>query len=103
MVYPAFLGALATARTVVTDSGGVIEGAANLGTPCAIARDKTERPESCEAGAAMLGGRTADTVATALEWAIHANIQPTPVYGDGNASRRILQVLQNARLGPPSR
>lgn len=43
--YVAFLPILAKARYVVTDSGGLQEESAHLGIPCAVHRNRTERPD----------------------------------------------------------
>ncbi len=94
--YRAFVERLAGARAVLTDSGGVVEEAATLGVPCAIARDHTERPEAIDAGCAKLAGRSADSVATALAWALSATIAPSTCFGDGHASERIADCLENA-------
>ena len=96
MEYKAFLGTLATSRAVLTDSGGVVEEAATLGVPCAIARDRTERQDAIHAGLALLAGRTSDSVATAIDWALHTTVSPSNTFGDGHAASRIADVLQNA-------
>ena len=96
MEYKAFLGTLATSRAVLTDSGGVVEEAATLGVPCAIARDRTERQDAIHAGLALLAGRTSDSVATAIDWALHTPVSPSNTFGDGHAASRIADVLQNA-------
>ena len=46
----------ATARLVVTDSGGLQEEACVLRTPCVVVRTHTDRPEALEAGSALLAG-----------------------------------------------
>ena len=43
--YVAFLPILARATFVVTDSGGLQEETAHMGIPCAVHRNKTERPD----------------------------------------------------------
>lgn len=48
--YLDFLGLMARARLVATDSGGVQEEAAALGLPCLTLRPSTERPVTIEAG-----------------------------------------------------
>ncbi len=96
LAYRQFVERLAGARAVLTDSGGVVEEAATLGVPCAIARDRTERPEAINVGSAKLAGRTADSVATALEWALGTTVCPSDTFGDGHASEKIAETLENA-------
>lgn len=89
----AFLEALCSARIVVTDSGGVQEEAAILGTPCVCVRDSTERPETIEAGVGVLAGTQTAGILRAVqmienEWERFA--RPVPhLYGDGHASDKI--------------
>ena len=88
-----FLARLAAARIVVTDSGGVQEEAAILGTPCVCVRDHTERPETLLEGVGLLAGCNADAIAAAVaeierSWTTFA--RPVPhIYGDGTAGERI--------------
>jgi UDP-N-acetylglucosamine 2-epimerase (non-hydrolysing) len=90
-----FVKALANARAVVTDSGGVQEEAAALGVPAVVARDHTDRPESVEAGLAILAGRQCAGVATAISTALSnmQHIEPSTCFGDGKASSRIADHL----------
>ncbi len=53
------------ARAVITDSGGLQEEAAALGTPLMIARQETEWAYLVEAGAAVLVGNTQETLMNA--------------------------------------
>jgi UDP-N-acetylglucosamine 2-epimerase (non-hydrolysing) len=90
-----FLTRLASARLVVTDSGGVQEEAAILGTPGVIVRDHTERIETIEAGLGLLAStQTASIVGAANEifaaWSRFARPMPE-LYGDGHASDKIVQ------------
>lgn len=55
-----FLRLEQTARLVVSDSGTVQEECLLLGTPCAVARRSTERPETLWAGASTLEGHEGD-------------------------------------------
>jgi UDP-N-acetylglucosamine 2-epimerase (non-hydrolysing) len=88
-----FLDKLARARLVITDSGGVQEEAASLGTPCVCVRNHTERPETVEAGVSLMSGlETADIVDAAGEilrdWDHYARAVPH-LYGDGHAGEKI--------------
>lgn len=101
-----FLAKLVAARIVVTDSGGVQEEAAILGTPCVCVRDNTERPETLLEGVGILAGSAAPAIVAAVQqiednWAAFA--RPVPhIYGTGNAGERIaaaceLLIAENAR------
>lgn len=89
----AFLGKLASARLVVTDSGGVQEEAAILGTPCVCVRESTERPETIDAGVGLLAGTQTAGILAAVgmieaDWERFA--RPVPhLYGDGRAGEKI--------------
>lgn len=94
MPYERFLAQLATAQLVITDSGGVQEDAATLGIPCVIARDHTDRPESVESGHALIGGRTRDSLTAAIAHAHTLRMDPSTVFGDGQAAPRIADHLE---------
>ena len=90
-----FLERLAGARLVITDSGGVQEEAAILGTPCVCARDHTERPETIEAGVALVAGTDAAGILRAArqilgDWGRYARAVPH-LYGDGRAGDQIAE------------
>ena len=83
----------------MTDSGGVQEEAPSLGKPVLVLRDTTERPEGVEAGTLKLVGTDPKTVKTAM---LQLLDDPTEYrrmaeaknpYGDGHASRRILDAI----------
>ena len=59
--YPHFLAALAGARLVLTDSGGVQEESSFLGIPCITVRTSTERPVTITHGTNRLSS-IADTL-----------------------------------------
>lgn len=88
-----FLGKLAAARLVVTDSGGVQEEAAILGTPCVTVRNNTERPETIAAGVGLLAKIETKEIIEAFDeilgdWQTFA--RPAPhLYGDGRAGEKI--------------
>jgi UDP-N-acetylglucosamine 2-epimerase (non-hydrolysing) len=85
---------------VMTDSGGLQEEAPSLGKPVLVLRGVTERPEAVEAGTVKIAGtdeeeifRLADElISNQVEYLKMANsVNP---YGDGNASRRIVQAIE---------
>jgi len=90
-----FLARLAAARVVVTDSGGVQEESAILGTPCVTVRNNTERPETIAEGVGLLAGIEASAILSAVQhiledWPRFA--RPVPhLYGDGRAGDKIAQ------------
>lgn len=87
--YLAFLGLLAGARLVATDSGGVQEEATALDLPCLTLRPSTERPVTLEAGSSRLVTPEAlpAAVAAALagDW---PRARPIPLW-DGGAGPRM--------------
>jgi UDP-N-acetylglucosamine 2-epimerase (non-hydrolysing) len=84
---------------VLTDSGGIQEEAPSLGKPVLVMRTETERPEGIEAGTAKLVGPFADRIVTETEAllrdsALYGNMaRAVNPYGDGHASKRIVDVL----------
>ena len=84
------------ATVVLTDSGGVQEEAPSLGSAVLVTRNKTERPEAVDAGLAELVGTDRELIVRRVSdlLAKHrggsgATVIENP-YGDGQASRRIL-------------
>jgi UDP-N-acetylglucosamine 2-epimerase len=92
--YRTMLGLLAGARAVATDSGGLQKEAYFAATPCVTLRDETEWGETIEAGWNRLAPPGTD-----ISGAIRAALDrrpggsPPPVFGDGDAARRILDEL----------
>lgn len=84
---------------ILTDSGGVQEEAPSLGVPVLVLRDTTERPEGIEAGTLKLVGTDEEQVyAMAKELltnqaAYDAMAHAVNPYGDGDASRRIVEAI----------
>ena len=89
----------------VTDSGGLQEEAPALGKPVLVIREETERPEGITAGTARLVGTSYENVynnllqlltdTEAYSQMAHA-VNP---YGDGNASKRIVDILTESFKG----
>jgi UDP-N-acetylglucosamine 2-epimerase (non-hydrolysing) len=104
--YLEFLGLVAAAAGVLTDSGGIQEETTFLGVPCFTLRDNTERPITCELGTNTLLGldpaRIGD-VPDALRAAARRPHRSPPGW-DGHAAERIVDVLDAAPLpAPPGR
>ncbi|MDB5723431.1 MAG: hypothetical protein JWQ16_185 [Novosphingobium sp.] len=97
--YPNFARLLSVAEIMLTDSGGVQEEAPALGKPVLVMRETTERPEGVEAGTARLVGTDADAIVTELftllddKAAYEAMSRAHNPFGDGQASRRIVEIL----------
>ena len=83
----------------LTDSGGIQEEASGLGKPTLVLRAVTERPEGVEAGVLKLVGSDTAVIVknTALlledPGAYTAMSRASRVFGDGNASARIVDSL----------
>ena len=90
---------LSHAWLIVSDSGGVQEEAPTLGKPLLILRENTERPEAVECGVARLVGKQPARLKAMLEDAyvdgswIGGVKKITNPFGDGDSSRRIVQVI----------
>jgi UDP-N-acetylglucosamine 2-epimerase (non-hydrolysing) len=101
MGYLEFLGVLAYARVVLTDSGGVQEEAFTLKVPTVILRYNTERPETTMFRISVLAGADKDRIVkSALAQAERAErvrrLSFKNPLGDGSAGKRIVQVLREA-------
>lgn len=95
-----FHNMLARSNLVMTDSGGIQEEAPSLGKPVLVLRDTTERPEGVAAGTLKLVGTDEETIyreAKRLltdEAAYHRMSVASNPYGDGQACRRIADILE---------
>jgi UDP-N-acetylglucosamine 2-epimerase (non-hydrolysing) len=95
---------LRRAALLLTDSGGLQEEAPALGRPVLVLREVTERPEAVEAGAARLVGTDPDRIvalaARLLDDAASYAAMARPVFpfGDGSASRRIADAIEDWAL-----
>jgi UDP-N-acetylglucosamine 2-epimerase (non-hydrolysing) len=96
--YLDFLGLMAKAALVLTDSGGVQEETTALGVPCLTLRENTERPVTVELGTNKLIGTRAEKIVPAAALVLDAHRHQTmrPPLWDGHAGERIAAVLQES-------
>lgn len=84
---------------ILTDSGGVQEEAPSLGKPVLVLRDTTERPEGIAAGTLKLAGTDEEVIYKLAKQLLEDEdeykkmSQASNPYGDGFASRRIVDSL----------
>ncbi|MEO9601234.1 UDP-N-acetylglucosamine 2-epimerase (non-hydrolyzing) [Parasphingorhabdus sp.] len=100
--YPNFVSLLKHCHFMLTDSGGVQEEAPALGKPVLVMRDTTERPEGIEAGTAKLVGTNKELIVTEtiklLDDEDHylAMARAHNPFGDGTASQKIAEIIENS-------
>jgi UDP-N-acetylglucosamine 2-epimerase (non-hydrolysing) len=95
--YVDFVALLKNAWLITSDSGGVQEEAPSLGKPLLVLRKNTERPEAIEAGIAKLVGDNLKELLQenyADETWINSVKQIENPFGDGEAAKRIVKVLE---------
>ncbi|MCY8562054.1 MULTISPECIES: non-hydrolyzing UDP-N-acetylglucosamine 2-epimerase [Bacillus subtilis group] len=84
---------------ILTDSGGVQEEAPSLGKPVLVLRDTTERPEGIEAGTLKLAGIEEEVIYKLTKQLLRDEEEYKKMskasnpYGDGHASKRIVEAL----------
>lgn len=99
-----FHNLLARSYLILTDSGGIQEEAPSLGKPVLVMRDTTERPEGVKAGTLKLVGTKEDVIYENFELLLNDSDAYSKMssasnpYGDGNASKRIADILLKGAL-----
>jgi UDP-N-acetylglucosamine 2-epimerase (non-hydrolysing) len=88
-----FLQLDATAKLVLTDSGGVQEEACILKVPCVTLRDNTERPETLEVGSNVLVGVNQDKILEGVKTMLNRERNWKNPFGDGKAGEKIIKVI----------
>lgn len=104
------LSLLQGAELVLTDSGGLQEESCVLQRRCLVLRANTERPESLESGGSRLVSVVeGNSLIDAADELRHSSVSWSNPFGDGQAWKRILQVLlddfgtaQAQRRGTPA-
>ncbi len=92
--YLDFLGLMAKARLVLTDSGGIQEETTALGVPCITIRENTERPVTMDEGTNQLVGTKRENIEAAAWRAESAVPSGTrPALWDGKAAVRVVDIL----------
>ena len=90
----------------LTDSGGIQEECPAYGVPVLVMRDTTERPEGVEAGTLKLVGTEEETIYRSFQRLLEDPAEYEKMshacnpYGDGQASRRIADVLEFGSCEP---
>ena len=100
--YPTMIHLMNQSYLILTDSGGVQEEAPSLHKPVLVLREVTERTEGVEKGVTKVVGTSKENIVretfALLNDLNHYNEMATGEnpYGDGLASKRILEVLERA-------
>ena len=98
--YQLFVKLMDLSYIILTDSGGIQEEAPSLGKPVILMRDSTERPEAVEAKTVKLVGSNKEKIIESVNFLLSNDSEYFKMskahnpYGDGEASRRIRQVLE---------
>ena len=102
--YSQFCSLMKKSYIILTDSGGVQEEAPSLGKPVLVLRDTTERPEAVEYGTVKLIGTNKQKIVSAVQYLLDNQEEYKKMseavnpYGDGLASRRIVDVLKDIKV-----
>jgi UDP-N-acetylglucosamine 2-epimerase (non-hydrolysing) len=95
--YFEFLKLVKYSRAVITDSGGIQEESTYLGVPCLTIRPNTERPVTITMGTNTLLPLELDEILQYIHQIMAGNYKKgeIPVYWDGNATQRIVEIIAN--------
>ncbi|MSQ82164.1 MAG: UDP-N-acetylglucosamine 2-epimerase (non-hydrolyzing) [Myxococcales bacterium] len=93
--YLQFLGLMAKAAVVATDSGGIQEETTALGVPCLTLRATTERPVTITEGSNILLGVNPELLAPAVATVLAGSgkVGRVPQLWDGAAAQRIADTI----------
>lgn len=99
--YVPFTNLMNKSYLIMTDSGGVQEEGPSLGKPILVLRNETERMEGVEAKTARLVGTDYEVIRKNLKELLDDDLvykemgQAQNPYGDGTASKKIVNILKN--------
>ncbi len=102
--YAQFCSLMKGAYMILTDSGGVQEEAPSLGKPVLVLRNTTERPEAVEYGTVKLIGTNMEKIVSSVQKLLDDKEEYRKMseainpYGDGLASKRIVDVLKKIKV-----
>jgi UDP-N-acetylglucosamine 2-epimerase (non-hydrolysing) len=98
--YLDFLQLMSHAKVVLTDSGSVQEETTILGVPCITLRETTERPVTLKHGTNVLVGADPEKIIAEFGrvWQEAPKLLSAPPYWDGQAARRIVQILSDDQV-----
>jgi UDP-N-acetylglucosamine 2-epimerase (non-hydrolysing) len=98
--YAPFVSLMRHSHLIISDSGGVQEEAPALGKPVLVLREQTERPEAVNEGVVKLIGTQYQPIVDETQRllddsaAYDAMARGVSPYGDGQAAKRIVDVLR---------
>ncbi len=94
--YLAFLGLMARARVVLTDSGGIQEETTALEIPCLTLRNNTERPSTIDCGTNVLVGENLERVPYLVDRIARGDWKKgsIPPLWDGHAAKRVVHRIE---------
>jgi UDP-N-acetylglucosamine 2-epimerase (non-hydrolysing) len=93
--YIEFLGLMAQARLVLTDSGGIQEETTALDISCVTLRENTERPVTVLEGTNQIAGRDPQNIIAAINRVLSGQSKQgsRPELWDGKTAERIVDIL----------
>ena len=93
--YLDFLKLTASAKIVLTDSGGIQEETTILQVPCLTLRENTERPVTAEIGSSYIVGANPEKILGTFRKIMNGEARPPqiPPLWDGQAAERTVQTL----------
>ena len=103
--YPAFVWLLNNCYLIITDSGGIQEEASSIGKPTLVLRNETERKEAITSGGVILVGVDKNNIISECNSLLNENSKykrmtvPQTIYGDGLASKKIVEFIINQFIG----